>query len=83
MTTLFLIEQVLNGLQSGNMLFLMAAGLTLILGVMGPISLAHRSLYMVGALAAIRVKSRKPAAEYLITSLSVTRRRSSATPTIV
>ena len=31
----------------------------------------------------MRVKSRKPAAEYLMTSLSVTRRRSSATPTMV
>ena len=37
---------------------------------------------MVGSLAAIRVKSRKPAAEYWITSSSVTRRRWSATPTI-
>jgi hypothetical protein len=37
----------------------------------------------VGSEAAIRVKSRKPAAENLITSLSVTRRRWSATPTMV
>jgi len=42
-------EQVLNGLQFGIMLFLMAAGLTLIFGVMGLINLAHGSLYMVGA----------------------------------
>lgn len=45
------IEQLLNGLQLGVMLFLMAAGLTLIFGVMGLINLAHGSLYMVGAFA--------------------------------
>ncbi|MGX9355677.1 branched-chain amino acid ABC transporter permease [Roseobacteraceae bacterium S113] len=55
MTTLLLIEQVLNGLQFGVMLFLMAAGLTLIFGVMGLINLAHGSLYMVGAFAAAAV----------------------------
>ena len=55
MTTLLLIEQVLNGLQLGVMLFLMAAGLTLIFGVMGLINLAHGSLYMVGAFAAAAV----------------------------
>ncbi len=49
MTLTLLAEQVLNGLQSGIMLFLMAAGLTLIFGVMGLINLAHGSLYMVGA----------------------------------
>lgn len=48
---LLLIEQLLNGLQSGLMLFLMAAGLTLVFGVMGLINLAHGSLYMVGAFA--------------------------------
>ncbi|MGJ8545051.1 MAG: branched-chain amino acid ABC transporter permease [Sulfitobacter sp.] len=52
MSIILLIEQVLNGLQSGIMLFLMAAGLTLIFGVMGLINLAHGSLYMVGAFAA-------------------------------
>jgi branched-chain amino acid transport system permease protein len=50
-----LIEQVLNGLQLGVMLFLMAAGLTLIFGVMGFINLAHGSLYMVGAFACAAV----------------------------
>ena len=55
MTPILLIEQVLNGLQSGIMLFLMAAGLTLIFGVMGLINLAHGSLYMVGAFAAAAV----------------------------
>ncbi|WP_048647005.1 branched-chain amino acid ABC transporter permease [Nitratireductor soli] len=48
--TLFL-EQLLNGLQFGVMLFLMAAGLTLIFGIMGIINLAHGSIYMVGAYA--------------------------------
>ncbi|WP_425057183.1 branched-chain amino acid ABC transporter permease [Rhodovulum adriaticum] len=48
---MLLIEQALNGLQYGVMLFLMAAGLTLVFGVMGLINLAHGSLYMVGAFA--------------------------------
>jgi len=43
------VEQLLNGLQFGVMLFLMAAGLTLIFGIMNVINLAHGSLYMVGA----------------------------------
>jgi branched-chain amino acid transport system permease protein len=50
MTLVF--EQVLNGLQFGVTLFLLAAGLTLIFGIMGIINLAHGSLYMVGAYAA-------------------------------
>jgi len=54
-TVLLFIEQVLNGLQFGVMLFLMAAGLTLVFGVMGLINLAHGSLYMVGAFAAAAV----------------------------
>ena len=41
--------QGLNGLQLGVMLFLMAAGLTLVFGVMDLINLAHGSLYMLGA----------------------------------
>ena len=52
MSLVLLIEQVLNGLQFGVMLFLMAAGLTLIFGVMGLINLAHGSFYMIGAFAA-------------------------------
>ncbi len=52
---LLLAEQVLNGLQYGMMLFLMAAGLTLVFGVMGLINLAHGSLYMVGAFACAAV----------------------------
>lgn len=55
MTSALFIEQLLNGLQFGVMLFLMAAGLTLVFGVMGLINLAHGSLYMVGAFACAAV----------------------------
>ena len=48
---ILVLEQILNGLQFGVMLFLLAAGLTLIFGIMGVINLAHGSLYMVGAFA--------------------------------
>src|SRR5215211_1661023 len=46
---IYFIEQCLNGLQLGMMLFLLAAGLTLIFGIMDLVNLAHGSLYMVGA----------------------------------
>jgi len=49
MSALLLLEQGLNGVQFGIMLFLMAAGLTLVFGIMNLINLAHGSLYMVGA----------------------------------
>jgi branched-chain amino acid transport system permease protein len=49
MSGLFVLEQALNGLQLGFMLFLLAAGLTLVFGVMDMINLAHGSLYMIGA----------------------------------
>jgi branched-chain amino acid transport system permease protein len=49
MTGILLLEQLLNGLQFGLMLFLLAAGLTLVFGIMDMINLAHGSLYMVGA----------------------------------
>jgi branched-chain amino acid transport system permease protein len=52
------LEQLLNGLQFGVMLFLLAAGLTLIFGIMGVINLAHGSLYMVGAYAAAFVAAK-------------------------
>jgi len=55
MSIALLIEQLLNGLQLGVMLFLMAAGLTLIFGVMGLINLAHGSLFMIGAFACAAV----------------------------
>jgi branched-chain amino acid transport system permease protein len=46
---LLLLVQGLNGLQLGVMLFLMAAGLTLVFGIMNIVNLAHGSLYMLGA----------------------------------
>lgn len=49
MSWLLVVEQCLNGLQFGVMLFLMAAGLTLVFGIMNLVNLAHGSLYMVGA----------------------------------
>ena len=49
MTSLLIVEQLLNGLQFGIMLFLMAAGLTLVFGIMNLVNLAHGSFYMVGA----------------------------------
>ncbi|WP_375550311.1 branched-chain amino acid ABC transporter permease [Rhodophyticola porphyridii] len=55
MSLILFAEQVLNGLQLGVMLFLMAAGLTLVFGVMGLINLAHGSLFMIGAFAAAAV----------------------------
>src|SRR5712692_11590045 len=49
MNFVLVLEQTLNGLQLGVMLFLMAAGLTLVFGIMNLVNLAHGSLYMVGA----------------------------------
>jgi branched-chain amino acid transport system permease protein len=42
-------EQLLNGLQFGLMLFLIAAGLTLVFGILDILNVAHGSLYMAGA----------------------------------
>jgi branched-chain amino acid transport system permease protein len=50
-----LFVQLLNGLQYGLLLFLIASGLTLVFGVMGIINLAHGSLFMIGAYAAFLV----------------------------
>ena len=57
MSSVLLAEQILNGIQFGVMLFLMAAGLTLVFGVMGLINLAHGSLFMIGAFAAAGVSA--------------------------
>src|ERR1700735_3059709 len=46
---LHFIEQCLNGVQLGMLLFLLAAGLTLVFGIMDLVNLAHGSLYMLGA----------------------------------
>lgn len=55
MSATLLLAQLLNGLQYGVMLFLLAAGLTLVFGIMGFVNLAHGSLYMLGAYAAAAV----------------------------
>lgn len=46
---ILVVEQALNGVQFGVLLFLLAAGLTLVFGVMNFVNLAHGSLYMLGA----------------------------------
>jgi branched-chain amino acid transport system permease protein len=46
---LLFVEQCLNGLQFGLLLFLLAAGLTLVFGIMDFVNLAHGSFYMLGA----------------------------------
>jgi len=55
---LLFIEQLLNGLQLGIMLFLMSAGLTLVFGIMQVINLAHGSFYMIGAYVGATVAGR-------------------------
>lgn len=54
---MLILEQTLNGVQLGVMLFLMASGLTLVFGIMNFINLAHGSLYMAGAFTAAWVQS--------------------------
>jgi branched-chain amino acid transport system permease protein len=49
MDPLFLLIQVLNGVQYGLLLFLIASGLTLVFGILNVINLAHGSFYMIGA----------------------------------
>lgn len=49
MDTTLLVTQVVNGLQLGLLLFLIAAGLTLVFGIMDLVNLAHGSFYMLGA----------------------------------
>ena len=50
-----LFEQLFNGVQYGILLFLLAAGLTLVFGIMDLMNLAHGSLYMLGAYIAATV----------------------------
>jgi branched-chain amino acid transport system permease protein len=49
--------QILNSVQYGLLLFLVASGLTLIFGIMGVINLAHGSFYMIGAYLAFTLSS--------------------------
>ena len=57
MSWILILEQALNGLQFGLMLFLLAAGLTLVFGIMDMINLAHGSLYMLGAFLASTLRA--------------------------
>jgi len=55
MTITLILEQTFNGLQAGVTLFLVAAGLTLILGIMDFVFLAHGAQVMIGAYAAAAI----------------------------
>lgn len=55
MSAIFVLEQLLNGMGYGLMLFLLAAGLTLVFGIMDVMNLAHGSLFMAGAYVAAKV----------------------------
>jgi branched-chain amino acid transport system permease protein len=55
MSIFFFFVQFLNAIQYGLILYLIASGLTLILGIMGVINLAHGAFYMVGAYLAFAV----------------------------
>ena len=50
-----LLTQTLNGLVYGVTLFLLAAGLTLIFGLMGVVNLAHGSFFMIGGFIAMSI----------------------------
>ena len=54
---MLLLQQLLNGIQFGLMLFLMAAGLTLVFGIVNLINLAHGSLYMFGAFIGVSIQA--------------------------
>ena len=55
MSSFFFFVQLLNAVQYGLILYLIASGLTLLLGIMGVINLAHGVFYMVGAYVAFAV----------------------------
>lgn len=56
MSLVFLVEQLLNGIGYGLMLFLLAAGLTLVFGIMDVMNLSHGSLFMGGAYVAAQAQ---------------------------
>jgi branched-chain amino acid transport system permease protein len=62
------LEQLLNGVQFGVMLFLLAAGLTLVFGIMRIINLAHGSFYLIGAYGTALVAERP--GSYLLAALA-------------
>ena len=54
----FVFQQALNGLSFGALLFILAAGLSLIFGMMDVVNLAHGAFYMLGAYVALTVVQR-------------------------
>ena len=52
------VQQALNGISFGALLFILAAGLSLIFGMMDVVNLAHGSFYMLGAYIALTVVQR-------------------------
>src|SRR5260221_6568846 len=73
MSWILIVEQALNGLQFGLMLFLLAAGLTLVFGIMDIINLAHGSPYMLGAfLAATLVQATRSFARLIMSLMTNT-----------
>src|SRR4051794_8841138 len=60
-------EQMLNGIQYGLLLFLMAAGLTLVMGIMNFVNMAHGVFFMIGAYMAVTIF--KSTQSYLATVL--------------
>ena len=71
---LLFIEQSLNGLQFGLLLFLLAAGLTLVFGIMDFVNLAHGSLYMIGRLFRRDLRRAGPAVSCSAIVLALARR---------
>ena len=65
--TALVAEQLLNGLNYGLSLFLMAAGLSLVFGIMHVINLAHGSLFMMGAYLAVAFN--EPVGNFLVSIL--------------
>src|SRR5213595_1635338 len=55
MTAELVFQQALNGLSFGALLFILAAGLSLIFGMMDVVNLAHGAFYMLGAYVALSV----------------------------
>jgi branched-chain amino acid transport system permease protein len=58
MDLIFVLEQLINGVGYGLMLFLLGAGLTLVFGIMDTLNLAHGSLFMMGGYVAASVHTR-------------------------
>jgi branched-chain amino acid transport system permease protein len=84
MDPIFVLEQCLNGLGYGLMLFLLAAGLTLVFGIMDVFNLAHGTLFMLGGYVAANVHVRTGSftgavlAAIVVTTLVALRARSFA-----